>query len=254
MSEQVTVRSFAAGKPWSSSDGKINLTFFETVFDRSGSDFTANWGKKAGEPKVGESIEGEFFQKNGEWRFRIASKPQGGGSSGDGSKRTWQPESQYDPERTARITRSHSQKMAVRALTAMGTFESKSADQLYNTLQSWIDWFEQDVAKAGQKAVQGAGDRDGSPPSGNPAPGQPSASDERDLHQLLETSGVNSAAARVIANYVDSEFSPEQRGTAIDRLSDPNQQAVTTGKLKTLAEKFFGEPLPTDDPDEDVPF
>jgi hypothetical protein len=271
VSESVKIKSFQPGNDWTSDDGKIKLTFYECVFDRNGQDFTATWNKKqgTGDPPVGESIEGEFYEKKpGDWRFRKASRPQGGGaSSGTSSttsfsgKRDWQPESQRDPERSARILRQHSQEMAVRVLTAMGSFESNSPTQIETWIRNWADYFDQDVNEAGLKAVQGAGSRalGGVQAESGPAPAQPSAdpqgTSER-LYSLLEAAGLNSVAARVVTDYALSEMTPQEQDAAIDRLGKPDHQAGALKRLRERTEQFHGEPLPEEVPydDDENPF
>lgn len=166
MSEQVTVKSFGEGNPWN------DLTFYDVIFDRGGSDFTASWGKKGGEPTVGEQIEGEFFQKDGKWRFRKTSKPQSGGGSGgsSGGKREWKPESQYDPEKTARIGRAHAQGMAVQVLLSVPGFAEAPKEKRRTALADWIEWFEADVNAAATKAAFSATDVPAEDPGQAPPP------------------------------------------------------------------------------------
>lgn len=249
MSEAVTVKSFGAGRPWSSPDGKINLTFFETVFSRAGTDFTANWGKKSGEPKVGETVEGEFFEKSGEQRFRIAS--QGGG--GGGGKSEWSPESQRDPERSARILRQHSQDMALRCYELLGV---KDVD--LNQIFATADQFDVDVIAAGEKAAQGAGSVGGTPSSPPSAPREASPAPAQaplELEELLEGAGFTPAQTTVVERYIEDKFDPSQRASAEASLKDPERVRWAKQKLGEGAESWSGEPLPTTSrADEDVPF
>jgi hypothetical protein len=267
VSETVTVKSFSGGNDWTSDDGKIALTYYDCVFSRAGADFEANWGKKqgTGDPPIGEPIEGEFYQKNGKWKFRKTSKPQGSntGGSSAGKSREWKSESQYDPEKVARISRAHAQKMAVQTMTAMGTFESKSADQIHGMLKNWIDWFQADVDKAAAKAAQGTGSAQastdpavaGSVPDGvpGPVPAQDFGVHER-LSTLLEGAGVNGSAARLITDYLINERSTQEQDAAIERLQNPNMAPACVKRCSELAEQHYGEPLPTATADDDIPF
>lgn len=182
MSEAVVIKSVGQGNPWN------DLVFYDVVFDRNGADFAASWGKKGGgDPVPGEQIEGEFYQKDGKWRFRKASKSPGNSSGGStSSKRDWQPESQYDPEKTARITRSHAQEMALRylALSGFNVDPQNRMVAFHQAVLPVIDAFELDVEEAAaQKAAPGAGvasTGNGSkapPPVDDPGPAQSSDDD-----------------------------------------------------------------------------
>jgi hypothetical protein len=158
VSETVTLKSYGAGSDWTSSDGKIALTFYDCVFDRNGSDFSAQWGKKqgTGEPTVGESLEGEFYEKGGKQRFRKASKPQGGGGGGErtsGGRGNWQPEGDRDPEKVARITRAHSQNCAVELLKGREDFNKAPKAQRQEAITQWASFFEADIQKAAAVAL-----------------------------------------------------------------------------------------------------
>lgn len=253
MSEAVTVKSFGEGRPWSSPDGKINLTFFETVFSRAGTDFTANWGKKSGEPKVGETVEGEFFEKNGEQRFRIAS--QGGGGGGSATRpvhRSYEVESQRDPERSARILRQHSQDMALRCYELLGV---KDVD--LNQIFATADQFDGDVIAVGEKAAQGAGSVGGTPssPSSAPREASPAPAQALELEKLLEGAGFTPAQTTVVGRYIEDRFDPSQRASAEASLKDPERVQWAVQKLTEGAEHWSGEPLPVTTPeDDDIPF
>ena len=109
----------------------------------------------------------------------------GGGSTHTGGSRNWgwQPDSERDPERVARIGRSHAQEMALRYFAAgghesLGSLETDQ-DTLARIVRPVIDWFEMDVEEAAaQKAARaggastGNGSKDASPPVDTPAPEQ----------------------------------------------------------------------------------
>lgn len=98
-------------------------------------------------PKPGDEIFGDITKdKRGNWRFKRAKKNAGGGGSFSGGG------SSYDkPETIARITRSHSQEMALRALdiaVGKGLFVPKNTDALRAAITAWTDWFDTDVQSA----------------------------------------------------------------------------------------------------------
>lgn len=170
MSEHVAVKSVSGGKPWQ------DLVFYDIVFERNGADFPASWGRKGeGIPQPGEQLEGEFYQdKKQQWRFKKASKPAGmfsakGDAMFTSHGREWQPETQRDPERSARILRQHSQSAAIQILTGTGSFTDPHAtpERIQRWLTEWADWFDQDVIQA---AKQGADKSEGATPLVSPSP------------------------------------------------------------------------------------
>ncbi len=272
MTETVTVKSFGNPKAWDH-----GITYWDVVFDRNGTDFSCTWGKKDTEPSVGETVEGEFFEKNGDWRFRKASKPQSGtpssevrtgsaGSSNSG-KREWKPESQYDPEKTARIGRAHAQHMGILTCDAMGLFESVSASQIESKLKDWIDFYEKDVNQAGEAARQTPGNATpgvresaatslaSAPPASASQPADPTLTE---IEQALDSAGLMGPARSQVASYMLSQLSTEQQVNTIRKLtgSNPEAQSSALGSLKTLTEKWSGKPLPIGDlaDGSDLPF
>lgn len=158
-----------------------------------------------------------------------------------------------DPETIARIGRAHAQEMAVRTLTAMGTFESKHGMAIHNTLRSWTDWFADDVDQAGERAsaaspVQGAG------PSPTPPEQSPVPDDREYIAGLLETAALPPVAAMALAGVVLAEFNPGQVESVKKQLENFDTQASAVTKLKSFYEKSQGEPVPTVDAGDDIPF
>lgn len=155
MSETVTVISASNPNPW-----ERGITYYDMVFDRGGQQFACSWGTKGGEPQPGEEVTGEFSQKpDGTWKFTKGSKDKPvqreaqTGTAGGQNKRDWQPESERDPERSARILRQHSQSAAVSYAALM-----QSQGRLPETfgpdeLKALIDWFDLDAIKAGRAAL-----------------------------------------------------------------------------------------------------
>lgn len=263
MSEQVTVKSVGEGNPW-----QHGITYYDVLFERNGADFEASWGKKGDPPLPGESVTGEFSQKNGDWKFKKASADFSGGStnsspaSSGGSKagKEWKPESQFDPEKTARIGRAHAQHMSILALHAMGTFQSVSADQIGAKLKQWTDFFEQDVNEAGQAASQAQGgspapQAGASPPvSASPGSDSRSAGDEHQWFcKLLELANLSPGSANTLATYIVEKFDGDQKARAERGLEDIGSQGETLARLKAAYEKSEGRPLPSDDPDDNLP-
>lgn len=192
--ETAKVISASNPNPW-----EHGITFYDMVFERNGQPFNCAWGTKGGEPQPGEEITGEFSQKaDGTWKFTKGSKdkPQGG-SSGGGSK-PWQPESERDPERSARILRQHSEEMAVRVLglSSLGVGVLDDWDEAKAAIKEWTDWFDEDVRQAAAQAHGNATESASPPSSASRGSEQQPASevtdeDEQRLDDALYNAGIN---------------------------------------------------------------
>ena len=219
---------------------------------------------------ISEGKHGPIFKKENPNQGGGGS-PAGGGGAATGSAggRSWQPESQYDPEKTARIGRAHAQGMAIEVCKAMGVFDGKSAEQVMSKLSSWTDWFQGDVDKAGEKAAQGAGSagRTAASPGGQVAASDGSGSapaqasegdgdgeDPQWVLKVCEDAGLSSYPAGKLANFI-GRLNAEQQKRAVGGLSDIDTQGETLTKLKSSYQQTEGEPLPESDPQEDdIPF
>jgi len=214
----------------------------------------AYWQRKAPSTvEVGDKVYGKVEKGDYGWRFYVekegdAVTTSGGSKNYGGGSKEWLPESQYDPEKTARIGRAHAQGMAIQTLTAMGTFESQSADQITGKLKEWIEFFEADVNAAAQKAAQ-AGERRshtaGSP--GSPV-AQETQSNAEYLSKLLEESGFDPAQVTVVQRYIETNFDNERRTKVEAALKDISRAPKAYDQLKQEAEAWTGEALPVDDP------
>lgn len=166
-----TVHSVGDPREWSSQKfGGRFLAYPVDLKDESGHlHMGVEWSRKveSDAPKVGDQIAGDIQNGQHGDKFKMdyeATKELGGSSGGGsprpsgGSKREWKPESQFDPEKTARITRSHAQKVAVDLVARMSNFEKAGDKRIKEVLQDWINWFELDVEEAAaQRAATGAG-------------------------------------------------------------------------------------------------
>lgn len=171
----------------------------------------------------------------------------GGGRSGGGG-RIFKPESDFDPEKVARMGRAHAQGVAVQTMTAMGTFESKSAEQIHGTLKGWVDWFEADVNAAGEKAKAKAPPPEPSTPAQEQAPPEPV--DETTMRNLCQHAGLDSAGATALAGFICERLSDEQKQRAKSGLE--RDTAATLDKLRGAYEAAEEQALPR--ADDDIPF
>lgn len=182
----------------------------------------------------------------------------GGGGGGGGSSRPWKPESQYDPEKTARISRSHAQGMALRYLEVNG----ETVDGM-DELVPMIDWFEADVAKAAarslDKAQAAAPAPTSSPAQQRPAPaaGNPDEEEEwRDkFRALLETKALDPYPAGLLADFIMKLNEADQR-RAWNGLGQLDTEMQTLKELETGYKNTEGKALPTAPAgaEDDIPF
>ena len=202
-----------------------------------------------------------------------------GGSSEVKTSSKWQPESERDPERAARILRQHSQEMALRAIALEFELHKSVAPADYSfqdELTEWTDWFDQDVNQAGQQARQEPRTEVAQSPetaSGSDSPASPDAGDIlpaslQEMGEALSTAAPNLpvAARDVIAAYMVDQLSgePERLKKAVANLTLTNRgeidptgvQAKTLSALESAAETWSGKPLPQGDAldgDDDAP-
>jgi hypothetical protein len=245
----------------------------EPVKDSSGKVSDAYWQRKEGSDVVpGDVVYGTISEGDFGLRFKMEKRPDGhevktgsAGSQNTGGKKDWEPESERDPERAARILRQHSQGLAVQVLTAMGSFEGKDALTLHRWLKEWTDYFDEDANKAGQAAKQASGiaapqGKEGAAPSlasASPASvSQPADPSLTEIEQALDAAGLFGPPASQVASYMLTQFNAEQQVNAVRKLtgSDLEAQSSALDSLKTLTEKWSGKPLPVADPADSIPF
>lgn len=213
MSQSFEVVSVGESREWESQ--KHNQRYYAYPVDlRDGAGkvhMAVEWSRKldSDAPKVGDTIIGDI--KGGQYGDKLAvdwdaMKEQGGGGwerkrlaelggSSGGSRsgpRTFKPESQFDPEKVARITRSHAQKVAVDLLTANPGFNKSERETKKKALAEWADFFEMDVEEASKAASvvgpghapateQAQGDVGGGGPDQPPAAAPSAAPEEEEI-------------------------------------------------------------------------
>lgn len=175
MAEKIKIETVGDPRNWESDDGKIRLTFYTlTITKANGDKEEVDHPRKQGSspPQPGEELEVEF--EPGKYRPKMKKAKQafsGGGSSG--GKRDWIPETQRDPERSARILRQHSQEMSIRTLQMQyGSLKAEDKLQIEEFIKGWADWFDDDVIQA---AKQGANESEGATSPVSPSPASRSA-------------------------------------------------------------------------------
>jgi hypothetical protein len=271
-----TVKSVGAEpREWTSSHGGTFLSYKVDFTTEDGQlEGGVEWNKKpeSRAPSVGEQVVGHLEEGNFGPKFKIdydATKELGGAPSGSSEARTgtgggqgknWQPERERDPERAARILRQHSQEMALRYLNI-----SDDRPVHLEGVFALADEFDADVNRAGQAANQGHIGNVGSPAgvSSAPAPDSPPASTEqRDLEMAIAGASAENLPAQataLIASYMISELSEEDRAQACNQLTnsqDPQAQGMTIRAMKARTVKWSGAELPVadSDPDDTIPF
>lgn len=112
-------------KHWQKDDIKV---VFWTV-KCEGLDKPVNFGRKPGnEPKVGDTLDGDFTDDGKQFKFKKANNFNGRGG--------------MSPEQQKAIVRQHSQDMALRYMDVKGITDFKLDD----SFRKVIDWFEKDAS------------------------------------------------------------------------------------------------------------
>lgn len=220
----------------------------------------AYWQRKApSEVKVGDTVYGKIEQGDYGWRFYLEPEPDGPQTSSrgssearSGSKRSWQPEHERDPQRAARILRQHSQDVAVQFLIAQ--HKDDGGPLTLDAVFKVADLLDEDVRKAGQASSQAEGSH-ASPeaaaaPStgGSPRPDQAPADEqqwaEHRLEGGLDSAGVTDPDERQWLIKAWREMPPkdglnseERRNIAITSITsqDLESQSSALKRLRELA-------------------
>jgi len=205
--------------------------------------------------EVGETYFGTI--SNGDYGpiFKKESPGGGGGGAGGGSRsggRSFKPESQFDPEKVARMGRAHAQDMALEALQ-LGSSEAKtgSAEELKAAITEWTDWFEADVNAAGERAKASAPDTQAEPEPPTTPPADPQPVDVTTMRNLCEHAGLEQAPAERLSRFVCARLNAEQQQRAKQGLEKDTTD--TLGQLCSAFESTEGEPVEKN-PDDDIPF
>lgn len=173
----------------------------------------------------------------------------GGGGGGSGGGRSFKPESQFDPEKTARIGRAHAQTCALR-YAAGQDLRLADAGGLEDLLPI-IDWFQADVDAAGEKAKATAPVAATEPQQSAPAP--PDNSKER-FSRLGHEAGLPQGAADALAEFITSKLNEEQLDRARTGLESEGSRAATLNQLEEAYRGSEGKGLPGIDNHDDIPF
>jgi hypothetical protein len=196
------------------------------------------WRRKMpAEVNAGETYFGTISKNQYGLSFK-KEKPEGGSSSAGGSNhssgsRSYKPESEFDPEKVARIGRAHAQGMALQWYAA-GNELPDTLDQL----KPIIDWFEADVDAAATRARGAAPEP--SPASSNSQHLQP---DEREkFRNLFELKALSTEASSKLADFV-MKMKPEQRVRAWNGLGEASTEMETLKKLEDSFREVEGESL-----------
>lgn len=265
MSEKIKVGTVKDSRDWESDDGKVKLTFYTLDIERNGTTQEVDHARQQGKPapQPGEEIDAIF--EPGKFREKMKKAPSQGGSGG--GKRDWQPESQRDPERSARILRQHSQQAALEYAVQVGALQKLNAETTdpRTTVPDFfwrlVDQFDADVNKAGQAATQAQGISEGasSPARELPGWGPGFPPPNNDSHWWFEDhlmkAGLDGTGAKRLATFILDRFDAEQGKRAEQGLSDIDTMGETLAKLETAFRTTEGENLPKDGSDmEDLPF
>lgn len=155
MSQAYEILSVGDPRQWSSE--KFGGRYLAYPLFLKGVQGEVEWSRKEGspEPQVGDEIIGDIQGSPHGPKIKVdwdAMKEKRGNSQGN--TRSYKPEHVYDPAKTARITRSHAQKVAVELLTSTDGFVKAPPEEKQKALVRWTDFFESDVEEAAAQAAQ----------------------------------------------------------------------------------------------------
>lgn len=204
------------------------------------------WRRKMpAEVKAGETYFGTISRNQHGLTFKKEQPQQGASSSAGGtnhsSGRSYKPESEFDPEKVARIGRAHAQEMALRTLAihrAGRPFE-EGVDAKAE-IRAWADWFEADVDAAATRA-RGAAPS----PEASSAPSsaqQPQPNEREKFRELFEMKALSPEAASKLADFT-MKMTPEQRVRAWNGLGQLDTEMETLKKLEDSFREVEGESL-----------
>jgi hypothetical protein len=165
--QDVTVQTVVKREEWTGNDGTQMVTY-EVVLEGEGQVRKAVKPlSKDPKPEAGQAK--AWIDTPGKISFADPNfTPRGGGGSGGGRS-----DGGYSPETQARITRSHSQEMALLLIEASEHAKGLNLDThaevsnyLNNVVKKITDWFDKDVREAGDAAKPAPQNTNG----GDPAP------------------------------------------------------------------------------------
>lgn len=165
MSAYTVKRVDDSPREWTSKQGGTFLSYTVDLEDIEGKvQAGIEWNRKpeSRAPEVGDRIAGNIepgkFSERFKMDYEATKELTGGGGSSDyrsggeaKSKGGWKPESQYDPEKVARITRAHSQEMSIRVFALIeGHLENndEAIGHALNRIRKIADWFDADIQRA----------------------------------------------------------------------------------------------------------
>lgn len=272
MTEQIEVEAIKDARDWESDDKKIQLTFYTLDIKKAdGQSEEVDHSRKQGgpEPQPGEKLDVVF--EAGRYRRKMKKAPKEGGFKG-GEK---------SPQVQAQITRQHSQEMALRYASEVKWAASLVPEEIGGdprgtvpaTLWKLVDQFDEDVRRAGQRAIEGAAATQGSPSEAvrTSAPQSPSATQQSDKPSLKQLEFLEKLAKEnqvkelgTFMEWANQTLTPGGGGTCsevIDKLKSGDGRKVEA--LEELSQNWskqqlglpadtegLGEPEKTDD----VPF
>jgi len=276
MSEVYEVKHVSGPKEWQGSHGP--MLSYKLDLDNNGvleRQVELNRKPESRAPAVGELLALDLEETNYGTKAKLdfdrtkeLSQPTlqtGSQETSTGSTGGWQPESERDPERAARILRQHSQEMAIRAIDLKIRNGGKLEKDLDQALTDWADWFDQDVLGQSSRQAQGSSGSTtqvgGAPPLGAfPASDQGSV-EHRHICEALDTAGLTYAGAQTfVADWMldpDKGLPPERIKRAVGNLvgQDTQLQGETLQALRAEAERATGRLVPVagDEDFQDLP-
>jgi len=253
-------------------EGKKNLNthgeFQAFYIDFQGAD-DVNWYRKLpATVEVGKSYFGTISEGERGLRFKKETPGNGAGPEHKSTGgRQMKPESEWDPEKVARMGRAHAQGVAIRIMEYLQRQNTHPVDALaasgigdppedtLGLLFAISDLLAQDVDTAGERAKAAASlDKPAEP---KPAPmmtrqafGNDEPVDETTMRNLCEAAGLDKVAAPALTEFICKRLNAEQKQRA--KVGLETEPQVVVGQLRTAYGETFGSDLPEDG--SDVPF
>jgi hypothetical protein len=211
------------------------------------------WRRKMpAEVKAGEAYFGTISKNQYGLAFK-KEKPEGsslsaGSSNHSSGSRSYKPESEFDPEKVARIGRAHAQKCAVQLIGPDAKILENGQDGVPRPTEAFvalIDWFEADVDAAATRAR-------GAAPATNELNGLRNVVESTERHNnaherekfrnLFELKALSMEASSKLADFT-MRMNPEQRIRAWNGLGEASTEMETLKKLEDSFREVEGESL-----------
>lgn len=239
-----TIKSVGEPKPWSNDFG--SFLSYPVDLQGDGDDgrvaLGVEWSRKSDSkpPQAGDRIVGDITESQYGSKIKVdydATKElKGGGRPSGGGEHSFSRGGAKSPDQQASIQRQVALKILAPTINSDGLTENVKA-----TVEEIEDFIN---AASGGEATRAEPVPASSPPQAT----------HQELHGLLEKAGLNSNASRVVTDYALTNMSAEEQDAALSMLGNPDRASAAVKRLSEKAEAHYGSPLPSENPDDEIPF